>query len=345
MVPGLWAVGVDDHRVGGLPVNGALQLELDRYGRAVSVDVHCGWRRSCSVGGGGRVTGSADTQITDLTVNDHACLTFGEPEELLDLTAAFVRDGLSGGLKVIWLGDRTPAQAVSELARRGIAMEPAVASGQMAAVEPEGSLLSGQAFTADHAMEWPTGQMTACRGERFPGLRVAVDMSWALRPVTGIEQLPQFEESVAAALAGTSVSVLCQYDRERFDPVTLASVAAFHTRSVAAGPTTPMRCCGSAAEYAPPGIRLAGEIDYLAEEPLSLALSEAIRLDGDITINMADLAFIDASWCARMIADAVRGLNGSRTVALRCHPAIAARFALLGAADLPRVSLVIADDR
>jgi hypothetical protein len=234
MVPGLWAVSVDDHRVGGVAVNGALQLELDRYGRAVSVDVHCGWRRSCRVGGGGRVTGSADAQITDLTVSDHACLTFGEPEELLDLTAAFVRDGLSGGLKVIWLGDRTPAQAVAELARRGIAMEPAVARGQMAAVEPEGSLLSGQAFTADHAMEWLTGQMTACRGERFPGLRVAVDMSWALRPVTGIEQLPQFEESVAAALAGTTVSVLCQYDRERFDPVTLASVAAFHTRSVAA---------------------------------------------------------------------------------------------------------------
>jgi hypothetical protein len=32
------------------------------------------------------VTISADTQITDLTVNDHACLTFGEPEELFDLT-------------------------------------------------------------------------------------------------------------------------------------------------------------------------------------------------------------------------------------------------------------------
>ena len=45
------------------------------------------------------MAGSADAQITDLTVNDHACLTFGEPEELLDLTAAFIRDGLIGGLK------------------------------------------------------------------------------------------------------------------------------------------------------------------------------------------------------------------------------------------------------
>jgi hypothetical protein len=62
-------------------------------------------------------TVGADSQITDLTVNDHACLTFGEPEELLDLTAAFVRDGLSGGLKVVWLSDVAAARAVPELAR------------------------------------------------------------------------------------------------------------------------------------------------------------------------------------------------------------------------------------
>jgi hypothetical protein len=38
---------------------------------------------------------SAHTQVTDLAPIDHACLTFGEQEELLDLTAAFVRDGLA----------------------------------------------------------------------------------------------------------------------------------------------------------------------------------------------------------------------------------------------------------
>ena len=336
--------GVDRHGVVGLPVNGVLQLKHNRYGRAVSVDVHCGWRRGDGVGGGGGVAGSADAQITDLTVNDHACLTFGDPEELLDLTAAFVRDGLIGGLKVISLGDGPPAQVVSGLARRRIAVEPAVAKGQMTAEAWEGSLLSGQAFTADHAMGWLTGQMDACRGEGFPGLRVAVDMSWALRPVTGIEQLPKFEERVAAALVGTTVSVLCQYDRDQFDPVTLASVAAFHTRSVAAATYRADAMLRICRQYAPPGIRLAGQIDYQAEEPLTLALAEAIRLDGDITVNMTDLTFIDAS-CARLIVDAVRGVDGSRTVVLQCHPAIAARFGLLDVADLPGVSLVMAHDR
>ena len=290
------------------------------------------------------MTIDSGSQITDLTVNDHACLTFGEPEELLDLTAAYVRDGLSSGLKVVWLSDAAPVQAVPELARRGIAVASAVAAGQMTAEAWEGRLLSGQAFTADQAMGWLSAEMAACRKEGFPGLRIAVDMSWALRPVTGVEQLPEFEEGVAAALAGTTVSVLCQYDRERFDPVTLASVAAFHTRSVAAATyhqDAVLRIC---RQYAPPGIRLAGEIDFRAEEPLALALAEAIRLDGDLTINMADLTFIDAP-CTRIIVDAARGLSASRAVVLRCHSAIAARFELFCAADMPNVSVVTVHER
>jgi hypothetical protein len=290
------------------------------------------------------VTADAGTQITDLAVDDHACLTFGEPEELFDLTAAFVRDGLSGGLKVVWLSDAAPGQAVSELARRGIAAEPAMAAGQMAAVPCEGFLLSGQAFAAEQAMGWLRGQMAACRQEGYPGLRVAVDMSWALRPVTGVEQLPDFEQGVAAELAGTTVSVLCQYDRERFDPVTLASVAAVHTRSVAAATyhqDAVLRIC---RQYAPPGIRLAGEIDSKAKEPLALALAEAIRLDGDITINMAGLTFIDV-FCIRMILDAARGLAVSRKVVLQCQRGIVSRFVLLGAADVPGISVVTVHGR
>ena len=286
----------------------------------------------------------AGAQVTDLMLNDHACLTYGEQEELLDLTAAFVRDGLSGGLKVMWLSEEAPSRAVAELTRRGVSVDSAMNAGQMSAVPCEGRLLTGQAFTADQAIGWLNGQMTECRREGFPGLRVAVDMSWALRPVSGVEQLPEFEEGIAAALAGATASVLCQYDRERFDPVTLASVAAFHTRSVAAATyyaDAVLRIC---RQYAPPGIRVAGEIDYRAQEPLALALAEAIRLDGGITVNMSTLSFIDAP-CARMIVDTARSVAASRQVTLRCHPAIADRFALFGARELPGVSLVTVDDR
>ena len=246
----------------------------------------------------------ASAQITELAVDDHACLTFGEDEELLDLTAAFVRDGLAAGLKVVWLSDAASQLAAGELTRRGVDVEAAVGRGQMTAAGCEGRLLSGQAFRADAAVGWMVRQVELSREAGFPGLRVAVDMGWALRPVTGIEELPRFEEGVAAVLGGGTASVLCQYDRGRFDPVTLASVAGFHTCSVAAATyyaDAVLRIC---RQYAPPGIRIAGEIDYQAAEPLALALAEAVRLDGDIVVNMAGLAFADAP-CTAMIADAV----------------------------------------
>jgi anti-anti-sigma regulatory factor len=284
------------------------------------------------------VAAGADAQITELAVDDHACLTFGEEEELLDLTAAFVRDGLAAGLKVVWLSGAAPHPAASELARRGIAVEEAAGRGQLTAAGCEGRLLSGQAFRADAATGWLKEQVELSREEGFPGLRVAVDMGWALRPVTGIEELPLFEEGIAGLLGGGTASVLCQYDRGRFDPVTLATVAAFHTRSVAAATyhaDAVLRIC---RQYAPPGIRIAGEIDYQAEEPLALALAEAVRLDGDVVINMTALAFADGR-CTAMIADAARAMAASREVVLACRPGVAAGFARLGVAGLARVRL------
>jgi hypothetical protein len=290
------------------------------------------------------VAAEASAQITELAVDDHACLTFGEEEELLDLTAAFVRDGLAAGLKVVWLSDAAPQLAAGELARRGVAVQSAMARGQMTAAGSEGRLLAGQAFRADAAVGWLTRQIALASEAGFAGLRVAVDMGWALRPVTGVEELPRFEEGIATVLGGGTASVLCQYDRGRFDPVTLASVAAFHTCSVAAATyyaDAVLRIC---RQYAPAGIRIAGEIDYQAEEPLALALAEAVRLEGDVTINMAGLAFADAP-CTAMIADAARTVSASRQVVLRCQPGVAAGFARLGVVGLPRVSLVTADDR
>jgi anti-anti-sigma regulatory factor len=319
------------------------RMDGRRYGFVRSAGSCRAGVRGCRAGGGGSVEVGADAQITDLTVNDHACLTFADRDELFDLTAAFVRDGLAGGLKVIWLSEAGPRLAVSELARRAIAVESAMAAGQIAAARCEGRLLSGQAFSAGPAVGWLSGQVAASRREGFPGLRVAVDMSWALRPVTGVEQLPDFEEGIAAVVAGSTASVLCQYDREGFDPVTLASVAAFHTRSVAAATYYADAIVRICRQYAPPGIRLAGQLDRTRADPLALALTEAIRLEGPITVNMAGLAFIDA-WCARMILDAARGLGGSRMVALQCRSQVAARFVLLGAGKVDGVIVERADD-
>jgi anti-anti-sigma regulatory factor len=260
---------------------------------------------------------------------------------LLDLTAAFVRDGLAGGFRVVVLSD-SPQLATAKLGWREIAAEAAVAAGQMVMAASQDGLVGPQGFSAEQAMDWLRDQLADSRRQGYAGIRVALDMSWALRPMTGIQELPVLEEEIAAAVSGAGMSVLCGYDRERFDPVTLALIAPFHSHAVAAATyydDPVLRIC---RQYVPPGIRLAGEMDFLASE--ALALGEAIRIDGDITINMANLSFIDAS-SIRMIMEAAASLDPSRTVVLRCRPAIKARFAQLGADRLPKVSLVGVDER
>jgi hypothetical protein len=64
-------------------------------------------------------------------------------------------------------------------------------------------------------------------------------------------------------------------------------------------------------QYAPPGIRVAGEIDYRAEEPLALALAEAAL---------------------------------PRKVILQCQPPIADTRNLFGAGHVPSVVMVTIDD-
>lgn len=160
-------------------------------------------------------------------------------------------------------------------------------------------------------------------------------------PLVNKVQAQVLERGIAAVLPGTGASVLCQYDRERFDPVTLASVAGWHTHSVAAATyhvDALLRIC---RQYAPPGIRLAGELDFQAEEPLALALAEAIRLPGDLTVNMTELRFIDVC-CARVITTAARTLAAPRKAVLRCSPGVERVFRLLGATEIPGVSLVSA---
>jgi len=97
-------------------------------------------------------------------------------------------------------------------------------------------------------------------------------------------------------------------------------------------------------QYAPPGIRIAGEVDYQAEEPLALALAEAVRLGGDVEVNMAGLAFADVP-CLAMIADAARTMSADGTVLLRCQPGVAAGLARLGLDGLPRITLAATDGR
>src|SRR3954467_4535483 len=129
---------------------------------------------------------------------DHACLTFTDAEERLDLVAAFVRDGLRAGLKVVcWTDSASPDVLAGQLTARSVRLGAALRRGQLQLTPPAGSLPEGGPVTAAGMVNALAGEGEGAGREGYPGLRVTADMAWATRPAAAAEELVAFESEVA----------------------------------------------------------------------------------------------------------------------------------------------------
>jgi hypothetical protein len=282
------------------------------------------------------------TSVEALEPGDHACLTFSDPDERLDIVAAFVRDGLSRANKVMCFTESIPPdQLTTELTDRGVSAANAGPEGQLTIYGSEDSWLSDGPLTAAKMIELLACHLDQADREGYSGLRITADMCWVTRPVAAVDQLPVFEAGVGRLFADNRLTAICQYDREVFDAVTLALAAEVHPRAVAAAvyyEDPVLRVC---RQHSPPGVRLAGEIDFTHIEELRLALSEALRLDHDFQVNLAKLRFMDVE-CATTLVHTALSLPPGRVMTVVCGGVVCRMLDLIGVREVPalRVSRV-----
>ncbi|WP_203828531.1 MEDS domain-containing protein [Actinoplanes palleronii] len=264
---------------------------------------------------------------------DHVCLTYSDPDERLDLIADFVAAGLDRGHKVLCFTDSiSPEKLTEELSWRGLAVARATATGQLAIAEG-GRLWFANGSTSTSAtdtLDTLTAEIALAREQGYDGLRVTADMWWATQPVAAVQELLAFESRAADLSTDGRLTAICQYDRDGFDPVTLAFAAEAHAKTVAAvayHDDALLRIC---RQHRPPGIRIAGELDYTRLEPLQQALSEALRLDDDIHVNLGKLRFIDIT-TATVIAKAALSLPTDRHMIISCGGSVTETLRLVGA--------------
>jgi anti-anti-sigma regulatory factor len=277
--------------------------------------------------------------VDELSAGDHACLTFTDPDERLDLVAEFVADGLHLGQRVVCFTDSAgPDDLATELLSRNVPTAAAVDRGQLAMRSSAESWLAGGPVTADRMITVIADETRHAAAHGFPGVRVTADMCWATRAIVSVDQLIAFEKQAARLFADGQLIVICQYDRDTFDPVTLAFAADAHPKTVAAlayYDTPLLRIC---RQHRPPGIRLAGEIDYTHLQPLQQALAEALRLDDDIHVNLSKLRFIDVT-AATVIAKTALTLPTGRHMIVTCPAPVAAVLDMVGAAQAPQMRI------
>jgi anti-anti-sigma factor len=276
------------------------------------------------------------TSVDALMPGDHACLTFSDPDERLDLVAAFVRDGLRASTKVLCLTDSLPPQRLrAELADRGVPEEDLLRHDQLTITGSDESWLPHGARMVQRLAR----ELDDAQREGFAGLRVTADMCWVSRPAATADELPVFESDVGKLFGDGRLTAICQYDREIFDAVTLAFAASVHPLTVAAAvyyEDPVVRIC---RQHTPPGVRVAGELDLTHVEELTLALAESLRLDRDAELNLAKLHFIDAA-AVGAIVQAAGGLAAGRTLTVRCGGPVLRLLRLVGLPDLAGVRML-----
>jgi len=273
-------------------------------------------------------TNAVATNAVD--AGEHACLTFTDAEERLDLVAAFVRDGLKAGSKVVcWTETVTPEGLAEQLAARSVRVGAALRRGQLRLVPVAGVLLGEGAGGARSMVEVLTRELDAADREGYQGLRVTADMAWATRPMAAAEQLIAFETEVADLFADGRLCLICQYDRDRFDAVTLAFAARAHPKTITAQVYYEHALLRICRQYTPAGIRIAGQIDYQHRDVLEQALAESLRLDRHPQVNLAGLDYIDGA-CATVIAAAAVRLPASRRMTVTCRRRVAKVLDIVG---------------
>jgi len=273
--------------------------------------------------------------VDSLDAGDHVCLTFSDAEERLDLLAAFVRDGLRSSQKVVcWTDSISPQGLAGELAARSVRPGAALRRGQLQIAAAGESLLGGGPVNAAGMVQVLAGELERAEREGYPGLRATADMCWATRPLAAAIELLGFETKVADLCAEGRLCLICQYDRDRFDQVTLAFAAKVHPKTVAAQVYHEHPLLRVCRQYSPPGVRVAGELDYRHRDILDQALAESMRLDRHLQVNLAGLDYLDGACAAVIVAAALR-LPRSRRMTVTCRPLVATVLELVGASRVP----------
>jgi anti-anti-sigma regulatory factor len=269
------------------------------------------------------------TTTAEFQLGDHVCLPFRTDEQLQGHISDFTAAGLSERQQVmIFTQSMTVADMVGWLRHQQPAFAAALHTGQLQVHRPDDVHLSGGYFDPQRMMVGFAQATDQTHAAGYDGLRVTVDMTWALRDVPGVEQLFDFEAAANRLFTDRRLIGVCAYDRRRFD-------SAGMERACAAHPITPGSSTLRCAQLAGPGLALEGEVDMANRNALGALLG--CLPDTDATLDLTGLTFADAASLGQLAHAAARRTH--RTTVC-CTPRMARLLRLINLDRVARIEVL-----
>lgn len=164
--------------------------------------------------------------------NHCCCLHVMEPDRRAGI-APFLAEGLQQGERLLYVVDSDDAQATLDwLKASGLDAEGLVRSGQLQVATADEAFLHSRRFDPDRAIAWLGEAAEGARTDAASGLRVTMEMAWALRGLPGCGRLLEFESMLEGFLQRARCKGLCQYDVRRFEALLLFAVLPRHQAAI-----------------------------------------------------------------------------------------------------------------
>lgn len=167
--------------------------------------------------------------IEELKPGDHIGCLYETEEEYRAVLTSFLRQGLERGERVLCIVDAHAAETVRLYLRNsGLEDEPYLGRGQLSFVSAADASMWEGVYDPDRMIARLRTETERSLADGYPALRIAEEMTWAVRGRPGAEQLMRYERKLDEFLPGSRCLAICQYDRHRFDPAVLMEVLNLH---------------------------------------------------------------------------------------------------------------------
>ena len=166
----------------------------------------------------------------------HICYIYKDEEERREVIAKFVESGLVGGEQVGYFVDAiSPAEMRDYLFSLGISLAPGAKQEQLEISDAAKTYCCDGCFEPAAMLEKIGEFYRRSQAEGYSGARATGEMAWALRGIPGSEKLIEYESRLNLLVERNPITLICQYDANRFDGATIYDVLNVHPMMIVRG--------------------------------------------------------------------------------------------------------------
>ncbi|MFD0899243.1 MEDS domain-containing protein [Actinomadura sediminis] len=235
--------------------------------------------------------------VSSIRPGDHAWLAFSNKPERDRVIGAFIREAFDTNEKVVYITNGDPGQLAGVLPNYGYNLPVLTRTGQLRFIPREEACLDSRGrFDHDQMTQTLEEQVGEAFDQGYRAVRITTDLTWTLNKsaASDLTRILHSEERFSEKVFATSMAmVICQVDRRRCTQEELAALEDAHEFLVEANPEYDDGVLRITRTFAPPGLRIDGEVDAARLTILNELLKMTNFSDEPVHLDLSRLAFID----------------------------------------------------